>query len=394
MKNIIVFRTGKLGTWREKFNGIAAYAKTANWRLQPVDARLVRPDFRRILKFWRPDGIIIDASGAPKMFSNADFGTIPTVVMNPEAALRGAERPSVTGDSSATAKLAVSELLGANPVSLVFIEWFDPDIGWSALKRDTTAEIAHMHGIPMTVITPKPKDADNIPALEERIAKALSGLPRPCGVFAVTDVIGATAVSAVLRLKARIPEDFTIISVDDDPEICENCSPTLTSIRPDFHRLGFSAGRLLQEAMDHSCRATKCIKVPPLGIVRRATTRIVGAYHKKVNEALELIRLNACKGISPGEVAALFGTSRRMAEIRFKATVGKSINAEIIDQRLSAACTYLSEDRMSISAIANFCGWKSDIAFRKAFKSRFGLSPLKWMQSKKRPGDKTGPDGH
>ena len=99
------------------------------------------------------------------------------------------------------------------------------------MKRNLMADIARMHGIPMTVITPKPKDAGNIPALEERIAKALTRLPRPCGVFAVTDMIGATAVSAAVRIGAKIPEDFAIISVDDDPEICESCSPTLSSVR-------------------------------------------------------------------------------------------------------------------------------------------------------------------
>ena len=382
MKTAIVFRTGALGTWREKFNGIAAYAKTANWRLQPVDARMARPDFRRILKFWQPDGVIIDASGVPKMFRNVDFGPIPVVVMNPEADLRGKRHPSVASDSSAIAKMAISELLEANPASLAFIEWFDPNIGWSSVKRNLMADIARMHGIPMTVITPKPKDAGNIPALEERIAKALTRLPRPCGVFAVTDLIGATAVSAVVRIGAKIPEDFAIISVDDDPEICESCSPTLTSVRPDFHRLGFEAGRLLHEAMKRAGNPPMRIKVPPLGIMRRATTRLTYAYDTKVNEALERIRLKACDGIAPGDIAAIFGTSRRMAEIRFKAAVGKPIGAEIIDRRLSAACAYLSDRRVPVSAIANFCGWRSDIAFRKAFKSRFGLSPRKWLKAK------------
>ena len=73
MKTIIVFRTGVLGTWREKYTGIAAFAKTVGWQLQPVDARTVRPDFKRILDFWKPHGIILDASGAPEMFKGEKF---------------------------------------------------------------------------------------------------------------------------------------------------------------------------------------------------------------------------------------------------------------------------------------------------------------------------------
>ena len=67
-----------------------------------------------------------------------------------------------------------------------------------------------------------------------------------------------------------------------------------------------------------------------------------------------------------------------MVELRFKSATGKTIGEAIIERRLAAACDYLAAGKSSISAIANFCGWKSDIAFRKAFKSRFGTSPLKW----------------
>ena len=74
MDDILVFRTGVLGTWREKFAGVAAFARTADWRLQPVDARTARPDVRRLLSYWKPRGAIVDASGAPDRLRAADFG--------------------------------------------------------------------------------------------------------------------------------------------------------------------------------------------------------------------------------------------------------------------------------------------------------------------------------
>jgi len=70
-----------------------------------------------------------------------------------------------------------------------------------------------------------------------------------------------------------------------------------------------------------------------------------------------------------------------MAEMRFKAATGKAIGETIIERRLAAACSYLKEGETSIAAIANFCGWKSDIAFRKAFVSRFGVAPREWRKS-------------
>jgi len=379
MKTVLVFRTGVLGTWREKYTGIAAFAKDAGWQLQPVDARTVRPDFRKILDFWKPQGIILEASGAPEMFKGERFEGIPTVVMNPAKSVFKDSMPSVYSDSREIAKLAMSELLKANPESLVFVEWFNPSIDWSRVKCDMARDIATMHGLPFKTISPSAADASDQSKLVRRIAETLRSMPKPCGVFAVTDMIGAAAIAAAVKIEAEVPDKVAVVAVDDDPEICENCSPTLTSVRPDFYRLGFSAGRILAKFMEDGMPAK--INVPPLGIVRRASTQSMRTCDKKVAQAMEQIRLKACEGISPGDVAHTFGLSRRMVEIRFKAATGKTIGEAILERRLAAACDYLAAGKSSISAIANFCGWESDLAFRKAFKSRFGKSPLQWRKS-------------
>ena len=376
MKTIIVFRTGVLGTWREKYTGIAAFAKDAGWQIQPVDARTVRPDFRKILEFWKPQGIILEASGAPEMFKGERFKGIPTVVMNQAKSVFKDSMPSVCSDSREIAKLAMSELLKSNPESLIFIEWFNPSIDWSSVKRDTAREIASMHGLPFKTISPSAADAADQSKLIKRIAETLRSMPMPCGVFAATDMIGAAAIAAAGKIEAEIPGKVAVVAVDDDPEICENCSPTLTSVRPDFYRLGFSAGRLLAKFMEDGMPAK--VNVPPLEIVRRASTQSMRTCDRKVALAMEQIRLKACEGISPGDVARTFGVSRRMVELRFKAATGKTIGEAILERRLAAACDYLAAGKSSVSAIANFCGWGSDVAFRKAFKSRFDKSPMQW----------------
>ncbi len=202
------------------------------------------------------------------------------------------------------------------------------------------------------------------------------------GVFAATDVLGAAAISAATRLNARIPDEISVIAVDDDPEICENCSPTLTSVRPDFFQLGFSAGCLLHEAM-LSSKPVKSMTIPPPAVVRRASTTSTLTCDHNVHAALELIRIKACEGLTAADVADRFGLSRRMVEMRFKAATERTIGDMILERRFAAACEYLSHGASAISAIANFCGWNSDIAFRKAFKARFGVSPLKWRKDRR-----------
>ena len=374
-RKVIVFRTGVLGTWREKFGGIAAYAKSAGWTLHSVDARVAKPDFKQLIDYWNPVGLIIDASARPDMFDCAAFKKLPVVVMNSGVRIRGRSIPSVSSDSRQIAKLAVSELLDGNPASILFVEWFKPEVAWSAARKRECEKIAGMHGLPFKTATPRPDDATNPAALERHIAAVLRTMPRPCGVFAATDVLGAATLSAAARLKADIPNEVAVVAVDDDPEICENSSPTLTSVRPDFRNFGFRAAQMLGEMIAGRADTLRLATVPPLGIVRRASSRKIRVYDRTVSAALEMIRIHACEGITPADVEKTFPVTRRMAEIRFKAATGRTIGEEILERKLSAACDYLASGRMSISAIADFCGWNSLAAFRKAFKARFGVSP-------------------
>ncbi len=381
METILVFRTTGRGTWREIFGGIAAFAKTTEWVLQPVDARTARPDFRQLLGFWKPDGAIVDASGGAGFFQKSDMGGVPTVFINPEDDPEKRRELSVGNDEADIAKAAMGELLRLNPASLVFVEWLRRS-GWAESRRKAAEHIAELHGMRLGIVTPQPEDATDAPRLVERIAAAICGLPKPCGVFAVSDDIGALVLAAAARLGLNIPDDVAVVSVDDDPEVCENCTPTLTSVRPDYRGLGFAAASRLMASLGIAKASHASVRenVAIVGVIRRASTVATMRRDPKVAEALEMIRLHACEGLKASQVAALFGTSARTAEARFKAAAGRTMEAEILERRFAAACGYLRERRASVSAIADFCGWNGDIPFRKAFKARFGTSPTKWAR--------------
>ena len=377
MHTILVFRTGAQAAWSEKFAGISAFAREAGWQLQTIDARLSKPKFKDLIDFWSPQGILADASGDAAQFRNAPFAGIPTVYLNPETDAKGSRRLSVISDSDGIIRLAARELLSREIKDLVYVDWFSP-VSWSESKRDSIRKVAQLHKLPFHIIVPCPEALQESVVFMRQLTKELKKLPHPCGVFAVNDVIGAAVITAAGKAGIRIPEDLSVVSVDDDPEICENCSPTLTSIRPDFFRMGFAAARLLKQAIEQTGEFPTIQTIPPLSTVRRASSRTQADYDATVNKALELIRLKACEGLTPADVSALFGASRRSAEIRFKAATGRTIGDAILTIRLSAACEYLANGTSSVAAIANFCGWKSDLAFRKAFKSRYGVAPLKW----------------
>ena len=378
MQTILTVRTTNRGTWRETFGGISEFAKTCAWNVQPVDARHRPPDCRQLLGFWHPAGIVVDASGGAANLRGCDFGGTPAVAINPDERI-GGSIPEIANDPDEIAKLALAELLGLNPATLVFAEWFQRR-EWMLRRLDAARRIAAMHGMRVAVISPGPcGDSDAVGAIG-RLADALKPLPRPIGVFAAADDIGALVLDAAARLGLRVPDDVAVTAVDDDPEVCENCSPTLTSIRPDYRRMGFEAAALLHSLIGGGGAPARST-VPLVGIIRRASTTGVPKGDRKVADALELIRLHSCNGLSTADVVKTFGTSLHTAEDRFRAATGKTIGQEIISRRLAAACGYLREGRASIAAIAGFCGWNGAAAFRKAFKAKFGVSPAKWTRA-------------
>ena len=44
-----------------------------------------------------------------------------------------------------------------------------------------------------------------------------------------------------------VPDGLSVIGVDDDPHICENTKPPLSSIRPDYDQAGYTAASMLDE---------------------------------------------------------------------------------------------------------------------------------------------------
>ncbi len=378
METVLVFRTGEYETWLEKLGGIADCARERGWSLQVVDARHGRVDLARLIRFWHPCGAIVDASGDTSGLRLAAFARLPTVLMTPQRTSEGFA--SVTSDSTAIARIAAVELLARDSQAYLFVDW-PRDVAWARSKREAFADILALHGHAPAVFRPTPREMRDRPALITRLSRHLSALPRPLGVFAVTDALGAATLDAARRARLDVPEDLMAVGVDDDAAICENCRPTLSSVRPAFRELGFTAGNLLQQLLTQTDVPRPSRKVAPFGLVRRASSAVLRRADPIANRATELIRTRAAEGLDPAAVLALFPGSPRLAELRFKAATGMSVRAALLRAKLDRAKGYLKGGQLSIAAIANFCGWESDLAFRKAFKAHVGLTPTAYRAS-------------
>ena len=120
---------------------------------------------------------------------------------------------------------------------------------------------------------------------------------------------------------------------------------------------------------------------PPLRLVRRESTRGFGRKEPRILDAVGLIRREACNGLTAADVVKCFTGSRRLVELRFRETLGHSILDEIQNVRMEKVQFLLAKTDTPISAIAGLCGYRSDIALRKAFRLQTGMSLADWRKA-------------
>ena len=155
----------------------------------------------------------------------------------------------------------------------------------------------------------------------------------------------------------------------------------LSSIDPGTFQGGLLMAQILDRLMAHGTDNGEhpvCAAHPPLRVVVRQSSRRLVCDLSKVSDALEMIRLRACEGIGVDDVALEMGVSRRTAERHFRLATRKSILDEILDRRFEMVFEMLRDRKRQIGAIAGLCGFTTEVALRKSFRLRTGMSMSEW----------------
>ncbi len=361
------------GNLQQRF-GFDGFARAAGWLVHVIEygehvADGLKPVTAELFRFWNPDGCIAECGGTDDMLSLADFRSVPTVFLDrhPSTIEKGAV--CVTHDSAAIARLAARELLSLGFSAYAFVDWFRPVV-WSDERGDAFRRIVEGNGKRffrhrMLSLS----DSDGV----DDLARWLSTLPAPCGVFAVNDRAADCVVSAALKAGLEVPRDIAVIGVDNDVGQCENVPVPVSSVALDQDGAGRAAGRLLASMMEGGRVRPDGIAVGALEVVRRASTRRFA--DRRVAAAVEYIRKHACKGATVPDVVREMGCSRALAYLRFTEAVGHSILEEIDSVRVAHAERLLLDGTMTVDAVGASSGYGSASEFRRAFRRRVGLSP-------------------
>ena len=319
------------------------------------------------------DGVANNVNLPPRLFRDVPISYI--------GYMRGrtGNRPNFHFNTDAIAEAAFRELSANRPPCYAAVG-FPLPTRWSRQRVVAFRELAQSRGAKCTTFLTTEGSWDVYVA---RLAIWLAKLPEHCAVFAASDTVAILVEKAARQAMRHIPRSLTLVSVDNFPELCERAEPPISSIQLDFERIGFLAARALgEEIAGHAgTRPNRGpLLVDPLMVVRRQSTSGSGRHEQFILDAVEIIRREACNGLTVRSLLDRFPQSRRNFERRFREATGHSILDEILHVRLERVCTLLAQTDMALGAIPGFCGFDCPRTLHALFQSRFHTCMRDWRK--------------
>jgi LacI family transcriptional regulator len=205
----------------------------------------------------------------------------------------------------------------------------------------------------------------------------LRRLPKPVGILTMDDAFAHDLAAACQHADLGVPEHVAIIGVNNDDLLCDSAATPLSSVDPDFSRMGYGAARLLDRLLHgENLDASDCrIVLPPVRVVRRQSTDVLAVDDPDVADAVRYIREHACDPCSVDEVLRHVSVGRRRLERLFARKLGYSPATEIVRVQIETAKQLLSRPEIKAAEVSHRCGFTNPPSFTRAFTRVVGVTP-------------------
>ncbi len=361
-----------------KLAGIRRYAKMRGWKVVVLSEEESRPArLESALLGLVPTGVIVEATAAHRDLPPRFFRKIPAVYLDCARSLYGGRISKVVHEGVATTHMAFRELSSNRPQAYALVGYVERRF-WSDIRERAFRSLVRETGRRCISFTRRDESAE---VRAKRLASWVRRLPPKTAVFAVNDNTAAEVVAACGACGKSIPADMTLLGVDNLESVCEDGETQISSVQVDFERAGYFAAKMLDDIVSGRSVPPVTGSFGPFMVVRRESTRGFGRREQRILPVVELIRREACSGLTAREAMKGIKGSRRLFEIRFREAMGHSVLDEILNIRLEQVCHLLSATDTPIGAIAALSGFRTDIALSKLFHRRFGTSLLAWRKA-------------
>ena len=357
-----------LGSGREILRGIAQFARDyANWEIFHA-ARGLEDSVPDWLKAWDGDGVIARIQNEGMLHSLKKLETpIVDVLGVPVHDL-----PLVQVDDEEISKQVARHFFERDFVHFGF--YGIKGENWSQRRQDalrqaigSAASFAHIHSLRGE------SEGDSNHNFE--LQQWLVALPKPVAIMVCSDQRGLALLEACRAVGLTVPEQVSVVGVDNDLAFCEVATPNLSSVRGGHMRVGFEAAKLLNLLIDGQSPPDTPVLVAPNEIVVRESSDSRSISDPAVRDAVRFIRERLSEAITNEDIAKAVGISKTRVQVRFRAALGMSIREFVAERRLLRAEKLIVATDLTFADIAERCGFRHHEYLGYVLKKRRGITP-------------------
>lgn len=285
--------------------------------------------------------------------------------------------PSVVADERLVGAEAAEHLLGKGLRSFAVFEM--GALGWSQRRAEgfrgaiTRAGFGCADGGLF--------DAEGHPPFNHDTARRwLDSLPKPVGVLACCDVWGWLLALECRLMEVAVPDEVSIVGVDNDRLTCTMTYPPLSSVPIPWLKMGREAALLAERLRRGKGRRRKPIIISPAPVVARRSSDLIAVEQPEVAQALRFIRERFDRPIGVPDVLRKVVVRRRALEQAFRQQLGHTILQEIHRVRIEHAKRLLSSTDLSMPEVAEKCGYSNATRLGISFQKQTGQTPSSYRK--------------
>jgi LacI family transcriptional regulator len=205
-------------------------------------------------------------------------------------------------------------------------------------------------------------------------------LPTPVAVYCTNDHVAVDFADVCRIHRLSVPDQVAILGTDNDENLCESASPPLSSIDPAGDSIGFEASRQLDAAMRRKSGRSHVLRLPPAGVVNRASTDATAVPDELVARGMRWLRDHAREDVQIADLSSALGLDRRRIERRF-AEAGCGTPLQVLYRfRLEHCRALLLQSDLPVKSIAAQSGFARFDVFCRRFREAMGMSAQEYRE--------------
>lgn len=325
-------------------------------------------------KEWKADAIIArcDHEGT-SLLSNLN---IPVVLQNFRE--RSSCFSNLTGDYISTGAMAAKFFIKRRYRNLAF--YGNKGVIWSRERAEGYRKEVEKIGGNYYYFESENLNGDQWSSSHIQLEEWLNALPKPVGLFTCDDSF-ALEVSTICKINnILIPQDISLLGVDNDELICTLSDPPISSIVLDMEKGGYEVGRLIDQLIKKDRTEPSNVVIRPIRFELRQSTERYNISHEYIAKVVYFIEENFTSEISIDALTRLVPLSRRSLEIKFKEEMDTSIYQFILQCRIEYFANLLITTDLPLLDLALQSGFNDCKNISRIFKKMKVYSPIEFRQ--------------